>query len=119
MNVLNCVFLVGALLSHLANVPHYWYHTREDHVISPDVEKRCCKLLIRLHWENPAIYIAMFFWRLSDKGRSARIDTAAGNGRNVVQGKKHSGYRLGRLYRKRLPGHSFCKRKDLDTGLCF
>lgn len=50
-------FLVGALLSHLANVPHYWYHTREDHVISPDVEKALLQAIDQAALGKPLQYI--------------------------------------------------------------
>ena len=49
-------FLVTALLEELAGVPRYGYHTMEDRVLNPAIEKHLPAPLIRLPWETPAVH---------------------------------------------------------------
>lgn len=50
-------FLISALLAQLAGVPNYWYHTREDYVISSHAEETLLQAVDQAALGKPLQYI--------------------------------------------------------------
>ena len=53
-------FLVSALLSHFAAIPNYWYHTHEDHLLSPAVAGELLQAVDQAAQGKPLQYILGF-----------------------------------------------------------
>jgi len=49
--------IVSSLLANFAGVPHYWYHTEEDHVLSPAAEKVLLEAVRQAAQGKPLQYI--------------------------------------------------------------
>ncbi|MFA6651596.1 MAG: peptide chain release factor N(5)-glutamine methyltransferase [Bacteroidales bacterium] len=49
--------IISSLLAEFAGIPHYWYHTQEDHVLSADAEKKLLKAIHRAAAGEPLQYI--------------------------------------------------------------
>ena len=53
-------FLVSALLAHFAGIPNYWYHTHEDHLLSPAVAGELLQAVDQAVQGRPLQYILGF-----------------------------------------------------------
>ncbi len=49
--------IISSLLAEFAGIPHYWYHTQEDHVLSTDAEKALMEAISQAAAGKPLQYI--------------------------------------------------------------
>ena len=49
--------IISSLLAEFAGIPHYWYHTQEDHVLSADAEHLLLEAISRAATGEPLQYI--------------------------------------------------------------